>query len=350
MYSIYNSFPMRQFQICLSLLLFIILLTGCNLNTQQKFSKYDLAVSKREYLIGTTGYAPPNFPDNSDEDIKNYWKDIMRSGELYGIHTDWNNTNLIDLAASQINNDLVVVLGFQTSDEWQNSASDLCRKIRGYLDEFPQIKYLGIGNEINNLYIKDNEGFVDYFMPAYKQVYETIKEEYSDINIFPTFQYESLKGGTYISGKTNATWGLIKNLDDYMDLIVITTYPYFDIKNPENIPDDYFNEIGEYSDKLLAISKTGWMSRQIFGGALKIISDQGYAGSESEQIEYLKRLTEILDNEKVEFVNWAFLNDIHNWHDGDSPIEFEVFDSIGLKYNDGSKKEVWDLWLDLVNL
>lgn len=295
---------------------------------------------------GIAGFVPANFPNYNQESFVSMWQELNANTEIYGVHTDWQELSLVAQAQNQYSGSLVVVLGWQDPAEWKAGATSLITQVLDLVAANTKIKYLGIGNEINLLRAQNPTDFKNY-ITGYKQLYQEVKTKFPMLSIFPTFQYEALIGKGYLSGGHNESWDLLKELDDYLDLVVLTTYPYFDYKLPTDIPANYFAEATKYSVKPLAVSETGWMSRQSFGGKFSSLSEQGYAGSEQEQVDYLRKLREILPKDNTEFVNWAFLHDISKWQEGDEPSLHPLFDSIALKNNDGSSKLVWEEWQNL---
>lgn len=104
----------------------------------------------------------------------------------------------------------------------------------------------------------------DDFVKAYKDIYTSVTAEFPDIGPFTTFQLESLKGEGYLTGKApirKPLWGLISKSGDTLDIIGISTYPFFDYKDPHMIPDDYFAEIARYSKKPIGFTEVGWPAR-----------------------------------------------------------------------------------------
>lgn len=313
--------------------------------TEETYFSESFGLNERNFKIGTAGYVPANFPDLKIEDVIAFWKDVESIDELYGVHTDWRDTNLIDVAAKSQKHDIVLVLGFQKPEEWQKEADAFIAKADSFLDKYSMIKYLAIGNEINMLK-EENSAKFDSFLNSYEKIYEALKKEHPTVKIFTTFNYETLKGAGYLTGKKHApSFEIIQKIGSKMDLVGLTVYPYFDHKSPTEIPDDYFRELRKYTLKPIAVTETGWMSREKYGGKLSALNE--YAGSEDEQAEYLKKLASILKSEETEFVDWIFINDIQNWSEGDVPKNNELFDSVGLKKNDGKPKKVWHLWQEL---
>lgn len=313
-------------------------------------TSFNLPIQTRNYKIGLAGYTPINFPSPETSDALDFWDDVEEYSEVYGVHTNWTDTLSLDVAAKSQNNDIELVLGFQEPGEWMDKKGEYIAKAKDVLKKYPQIKYLAVGNEVN-IEFEEHPNEFENFINSYKEIYDSIKQEFPAVKVYTVFQYDFLKGDGYLSGKKdsrNPQWDILTRLEDKLDLIGLTAYAYFDYKTPAEIPDTYFSDIRAYSQKPLAITETGWMSRTAFGGKNAPISNQGFAGSEIEQSDYLKKLVTLLNNENVEYVNWFPLNDISDWVDSDEGMEgFELFDSIGLRNNDGVSKHVFNLWLEL---
>ncbi len=308
-------------------------------------------IKEFHFKIGISGFSPVNYPDFDAIEFSQYWQTIQESVEVFGINTDWRDTDQINAAAQNHSGDISLVLGYQDREEWGNEVENLIGKVSDLMSRYPQIKYLGIGNEINIL--RDN--FPDSF-PKYKadyiKTYTDLKAQFPSVQIFPTFQFESLQGNAYLlygEIEKDANWDLLTEFDEYMDLVALTVYPYLDFREPKLIPENYFTQVKEVVDKPILITETGWMSRETYGGELSRLNSKGYTGSEVEQAKYLERLAELASNSNVETVMWTNLNDLFDWQEGDSPEhEYKLFDSIGLHYNDGRRKLAWDLWLNLL--
>ncbi len=310
-----------------------------------------LPIPSRDFLVGTAGYAPAHFPTSSAAEVKAFWKDVSRAGDLFGVHTDWKDTKLVNVSSVAADVDLVVVLGFQKPDEWSGSVEACKKAINDILRENRKVRYVAIGNEIT-LFEERGQRFDD-FVKAYRDIYASVKARFPKVKVFTTFQLEALKGEGYLTGKAavrKPAWGLISKFGDTLDIIGITTYPFLDYKDPRTIPDDYYAEIAKYSKKPIGFTEVGWPARERYGGKLSALSEQGYTGSQEEQARFLRRFLEITRGLDVEFVDWLFINDIVDWKEGDLPGRFVPFDSVGLRYHDGREKQVWKLWLELKGL
>ncbi len=301
--------------------------------------------------LGISGFFPANFPEHSKSNLENFWVLMDRYTTTHGVHIDWKDTRLLDVTAENYNGEIVLVLGFQNPEEWLNDKGAFIVKIKDILKLYPDINYVGIGNEVN-LLAESFPGQFSNFVSAYKDIYSELKEEYPNKIFFPTWQYERLIGAGYLmTGKKESKdqWEVVRQFDGVYDIFAITTYPYFDFTNPADVPENYLKPVLDNADVQLAITETGWMSRWEFGGDLRPLTLQGYTGSELEQDRYLAWLLQrvyALDTE-FEFVNWVGLHDFSNWREGDMPERQGLFDSIAFHYNDGTSKLAWLRWIDI---
>lgn len=310
---------------------------------------YDFPIDSRSFLIGTAGYIPANFNDPGVGDVINFWDDTDTSSEVYGIHTNWNDTRLIQTASKNTEADLVVLLGMQTPGDWEK-VEDIKLVIKENLDNYSQIKYLGVGNEINLIEEAYPSEFFE-FRQALLDISDYMRQNYPDIAFFTTFNYETIIGNGYLTGKADlrgSRLDLALELQESVDLVVFTSYPFLDYSSASSMPDNYYEPLLGFS-KPVAFSEIGWLTRDNYFGSSQFLIDNGYSGSENEQVEFLNRFLVLTQKLNLEFVNWAFLHDYADWRN--EPVsdisDTQLFDSVGLKNYDDSSKKIWDVWLEL---
>lgn len=293
-------------------------------------------VSEKNFLIGVAGLVPANYPNPADSDWKDLFSSISDYGTVFGDYLEWND-NLKDNIPLQIRtvNELskkqnfipVFALGFKNADSFAEIKEDFKITALTIAKELKP-KYLGLGVEVNLLYEKNPNDFEEY-LKTYQELYTQIKEISPKTKVFPIFQLEYTKGKGYLSGqKRSEEWFLLDKFEEQMDLAVFTTYPMLDYENPTEIPADYYSEITKHTKKKIAFTELAWPSGSI----------NGRSSSEEEQAEFLNRFLDLTKNLDKEFVIWTLPHDT-NSHD--------LFGTIGLKKNDGSKKQVYDVWIDL---
>jgi len=135
----------------------------------------------------------------------------------------------------------------------------------------------------------------------------------------------------------NDQFWMLAPLSNRTDLIGLTTYPWKQFSAPEEIPDDYYLRIKNFTGQKLAFTEIGWASSQESGS------------SEKEQAEFLVQFLRLTKGLDVEMVNWLFLHEIKMEGTVASIVDPGTA-SISLKNPDGSKKEVYYLWQDLKGL
>ncbi|MEN3035422.1 MAG: hypothetical protein ABC537_03875 [Candidatus Methanosuratincola sp.] len=121
------------------------------------------------------------------------------------------------------------------------------------------------------------------------------------------------------------------------DLIGLTTYPWKQFNAPEELPEDYYLRIMNFTSQKLAFTEIGWTSSHEAGS------------SEKEQAEFLVQFLRMTKSLDIEMVNWLFLHEIKIEGTVASIVDPGTA-SISLKNPDGSKKEVYYLWQDLKGL
>lgn len=188
------------------------------------------------------------------------------------------------------------------------------------------IKFVGIGNEINRL---ERDEFKDYEI-AFPKIYDGIKSVSPDTTVFTVFQLENLRGlnGGLFGGENDESknnWDLIDKFTK-SDAVGFTTYPGAIYKDPSDIPDDYYSKIAQHTKKPIIFTEIGWPSDT---------EAEGWESTESEQARFVNKYFELTANLPVELSIWVFLYD----QNVQAP-----FTSVGLFDRDGSQKQAWQVW------
>lgn len=209
-------------------------------------------------------------------------------------------------------------------------------------------RYLGLASEINT-YMDAYPVDVDNFVSLYKEVYDKVKAEAPDTQIFVSFQWDDLNNmfapaaEGRPAGQTN--WDQVEVFEPQLDLWVISSYPYFAFPNGEGIPADYYTPLLERTDKPLAVAEGGWTTEPIGGGAIQ--------GDEAGQIDYLQALHDQL-GDRMSFWVYLILSDFNmdsfakimrEEGRAESDIEgLSAFSAVGLTHFDGTPKPALALW------
>ena len=199
-------------------------------------------------------------------------------------------------------------------------------------------KYLCFGVEVSAYYRVDPEDFKN-FVSLYNEVYAAVKQISPETIVFPTFHYEEFLGVLPWSPH-NPNWGLLRMFR--MDAFAISTYPYM-VYSMEEIPEDYYTQIREYTGLPLVIAESGFAT--VCCG--KVIED--LHGSEEAQMDFLVFLLESIEEmNPLLWVYWSLYDyEPLSWGGTDKN---DVFNSIGLHYADGTPKPAFSLWMKIFEL
>jgi len=190
-------------------------------------------------------------------------------------------------------------------------------------------RYLCLAPEINLLAMQRPDEFRE-FVAAYKAAYREVKRVSPHTRVFVSFQWEWMRilDATEPDRIAEHT-RVVDAFRPELDLVAITTYPAPFHAAPENLPANYYAWIGRHvrpSDEVL-VMEAGWPTAG--------------AGSETEQIRFIRRLPELLRNVRVIGVDWALL------HDVDHPAFDANLNSVGLIRRDGRRKPSYDAFRSL---
>ncbi len=282
--------------------------------------------SSTKTLFGIVGYTPVGFPNAGVEEMSQYFKDINQYSNVYGINSELTEAEqLAALFTRNISKPLILVLGYKDVSSTE--------KIINILKENPNVKYLGLGNEVN-LIFKEDETLFDSYLANYLSSYDKIKAINNHVKIFPVFQYEALIGkGKIMGGENQSNIELINRFAKKIDLIGLTLYPHFDYATPQDIPTNYFEDILRFNLPI-GVTETSWPSSvNAFSGDLAYLNT-----TTQEQKDYVGWIN-MQDKNKFEFINWLFLNDIDQNN--------QAFKGSALRDKNGISKPSFDEWIKL---
>ncbi|MDR3572313.1 MAG: hypothetical protein P4L50_00490 [Anaerolineaceae bacterium] len=205
--------------------------------------------------------------------------------------------------------------------------------------------YLGLGSEINTYEDTHPQDFPNY-LSLYNSVYDLVKAEAPDTQIFVTFQWEELNNLMALPGNTlkpyQTNWKNIEIFEPKLDLWVISTYPFVVFKSGADIPGNYYTPLLGRTSKPLAVAEGGFSSQAV--GPLH--------GSTQDQIDYLKAIhTQI--GSRMAFWIYLLFNDFNlasyggmmliTGHAADIPT-LGMFSTLGLRQYDGTPKPALATW------
>jgi hypothetical protein len=255
------------------------------------------------------------------------WKELNNTANgakvVAELESTYNYTPLIELQFfTQSTGRLLRPLDDSTKQAYKDSAVALVDKYK--------LQYLGIGIEVNTLYVKSPADF-DAFVQLYENVYDAVKAKSPDTKVFTIFQLEMMKGlnGGLFGGSNEpakAQWSLLDKFPK-SDIITFTTYPSLIYGAPSEIPFDYYDEIRTHTKKSVAFTEIGWHSEA---------DPAGWESSEAEQAEFVVTFFNRIRDLNNELAIWSFM------YDQDTLAPFR---SMGLHSKDGTAKPAWSEWV-----
>ena len=274
---------------------------------------------------------------SSAEDFTGFFEEAVEAGDIVMWAGDWNELST-DQGAPKVVTGLASTYGYIPLIEVTiHSSGQLIRPLNAenlqvyrsrtiaFAEEY-QPGYLGLGIEINGLYVKSPTDFEE-FVPFYNEVYDAVKEISPDTQVFTVFQLELMKGLTMWEIEEHEEhWGLINRFKS--DIVAFTTYPGLFYRNPSAIPEDHYTEIQSHTTKPIAFTEIGWHSEA---------SPQGWESSQQEQAEFVETFFRLTRDIDVRIAIWSFLYD---------PEVIEPFRSMGLRCGDGTARPAWDRWIE----
>jgi hypothetical protein len=207
-------------------------------------------------------------------------------------------------------------------------------------------RFLGLASEINTYADFHPEDFPN-FLSLYSTVYDMIKAESPQTQVFVTFQWEDLNNlmPTSAEGRQpyETNWETVEAFEPRLDLWVISSYPFVIFESASEIPSNYYTPLLDRTEKPLAVGEGGFTSRD-FGP---------FHGDPQSQVGYLQAIhTQIGD--RLVFWIYLLLNDFNIDSYGPAMIArglsekdidtFRIFESVGLREYDGSPKPAMLTW------
>lgn len=192
-------------------------------------------------------------------------------------------------------------------------------------------QYLALGTEINTTYERNPEGYFA-FIQAYREAYDAVKAASPNTQVFVTFQYEELLGIVPELPPHQPRWELLDDMGSRLDLVGLTSYPSFVYPTARKVPADYYQQIGQHTDKPIAFVGVGFSSGATRGGV--------NASTEPEQRRFLQRLLDDAFRMQSPLLVWFASHDLGF---AASP-PYDLLANIGLLTTDGVPKESWAVW------
>ena len=274
---------------------------------------------------------------SSEEDFTGFFEEASRMSDIVMWTGDWYELGkdngiprvITGLSSTYDYTPLIAATIHSAGELIRPLVEDSLQNYRNYAIDFVREyapAYLGLGIEINSLYLKYPDEFEKY-VEFYNRLYEVIKGISPETRIFTIFQLEKMKGLSLWELEENKEhWELITSFKT--DIAAFTTYPGLYYRDPSNIPRDHYLEILEHTDKPIAFTEIGWHSAN---------SPQGWESSEMEQSAFVETFYKLTCDLDTEISVWSFLYD---------PEAIEPFNSMGLRRDDGTARPSFVAWRD----
>lgn len=203
-------------------------------------------------------------------------------------------------------------------------------------------RYLGLASEINT-YADAHPDDFPYFLSLYNEIYDAVKTESPDTQVFTTFQWEDLNNlwhqpfeEDFVPGKIK--WEQIEVFEPRLDLWVISSYPYISSDQAAALPDDYYTVPLDRTDKPLAVAEGGCRSEDFLN--LK--------GTEEDQVAYLNAIYSQI-GERMAFWIYLLARDINvesygQYIKGTDLDTLGFFATVGLITYEGHPKPALETW------
>lgn len=144
-------------------------------------------------------------------------------------------------------------------------------------------RYLGLASEINTYADRYPDDFPNY-LSLYQEVYDRVKAEAPDTQVFVTFQWEDLNN--VIPGVNEGraayaiNWETVEAFEPRLDVWAISSYPFVAFDAASQIPPDYYTPLLTRTAKPLAVAEGGFPA----------VPKDGRPGSPQDQVDYLNAL------------------------------------------------------------
>jgi hypothetical protein len=154
--------------------------------------------------------------------------------------------------------------------------------------------YMGLGSEVNTYTNAYPEDYPNY-LSLYQEVYDQIKAESPETQVFVSFQWEEMNNLFEIlhpdKARFEVDWDQFADFEPRLDLWAISSYPFVAFDPADSFPDDYYSRLLDHTDKPLAIAE----------GGIPAIDEKG----EQQQIKFLNEVDRQIGS-RLTF--WIYLN------------------------------------------
>jgi hypothetical protein len=206
--------------------------------------------------------------------------------------------------------------------------------------------YLGLASEINTYADAHPEDFPN-FMSLYNSVYDQVKAEAPDTQVFVTFQWEELNNliPQVAKGRTprQIDWNQVEIFEPKLDVWAISSYPFVAYRSGADIPADYYSPLLKQTSKPLAVAEGGFTSAPV--GQI--------SGTPQDQVDYLNAIHSQIGGDRLAFWIYLLINDFNldsyaklmNQRGQNRDVNtLGMFASVGLTKSDRTPKPALAVW------
>jgi hypothetical protein len=207
-------------------------------------------------------------------------------------------------------------------------------------------RYLGLASEINTYADTHPDDFPN-FLSLYASVYDLVKAEAPDTQIFVTFQWEELNNliPQVAEGRAprQINWDQVEVFEPKLDVWAISSYPFVVYRSGAQIPADYYSPLLARTDKPLAVAEGGYTSAPV-GAA---------AGTPQDQVDYITAIHSQIGGSRLVFWIYLLINDfdlasyakvMRQTGQGGDVNTLGMFASVGLTSPDRTPKPALQVW------
>jgi hypothetical protein len=190
--------------------------------------------------------------------------------------------------------------------------------------------YLCLATEINLFAFSGIDEYIR-FAAVYKRLYKELKKISPSTKIFVSFQWDFFQIMAQREPKRIKEHSkLIEIFRPELDVVAFTSYPSDHFGSPAEIPANYYERISAHVKKTEEIHfmEIGWPTTG--------------SGTEAEQVEFIKRLPELMTRVQPKVLAWSLL------HDVDSSALGGDLATTGLLTKDGRAKPGYQAFRALV--
>ncbi len=173
------------------------------------------------------------------------------------------------------------------------SYTNYCRYMIGRFNP----DFMAYGIEVNMLALRNPAAFEKYLILT-EQVYNTLKAENPDLPLFLTIYVED-----FFNNKVTQT-DIINRLLPFTDYIAVSTYPFLELANPGDLPENWFSQLRDLAPaKPFAIAETGFIAEDF------VSYDVTIHGTEEWQAEYARFVVQESKRLNAQFIAWFCIKD-----------------------------------------